>query len=132
MRGYVQDGQILPPNPALARHAQSKMPQAPVEFSRPEQDLLVQAIQRAAQEFRYTLTDLSVESWHLHWIVAHGQDPVEVMVGRLKTRMRQALQRGRIWTEGYCHRFLYSESDLAIARQYIAKHPGCRVVESIG
>ncbi|NOZ40370.1 MAG: hypothetical protein GXP24_09110 [Planctomycetes bacterium] len=73
------------------------------------------------------MTDASVESWHLHWIVLHD-DAIKVMVGRLKTRMRQALNRGRIWTEGYHFRELKSEEELHVARNYIARHQGARLV----
>ena len=49
------------------------------------------------------------------------------MVGRLKTRMRQSLARGRIWTEGYWSEELRDEAALEKVRRYIANHPGCRM-----
>jgi len=128
MRGYVQRGAILPPNPSLLKHAKGIMLGAPVYFSRPQIIVLDHAIVSACDEFDYTLTDLSIESWYAHWIVAHGFDAVKTMVGRLKTRMRQAIQRGRIWTKGYCHRCLETEEEVAIASRYIARHDGARIV----
>jgi hypothetical protein len=64
----------------------------------------------------------------------HGDDPVEKAVGRLKTRMRQAVARGRIWTEGYCAEPLFDEAAIERAQEYIARHARCmmsdgRVVE---
>ncbi len=128
-RGYVQDRKILPANPQVAEHARSLLSREPMQFTESQQVTLFDALQSGATEFGYRLTDVSVESWHLHWIVDHGFDPVPKMVGRLKTRMRQALDCGRIWAEGYCHRCLYTEHDMETARAYIARHHGCRMLE---
>ena len=127
LRGYVQRGEILPANPRLVNHARAMLSQAPVTFSDVQMVLLDHAIRKAADEFGYRLTDLSIETWHLHWIIEHGFDRVDVMVGRLKTRMRQMLNRGRIWTEGYCHRCLYHGDEIVAARYYIHRHEGCRI-----
>ena len=128
LRGYVDRGVILPPNPQLLRHAQAMLSKAPVYFTDAQQIVLEHAIHSAAAEFGYRLTDLSIESWHLHWIAEHGYDSVATMVGRLKTRMRQMIDRGRIWTEGYCHRCLYTDDQINTARQYINRHEGCRLI----
>jgi REP element-mobilizing transposase RayT len=84
------------------------------------------ALLTACSEFDCRLLDLAIESWHLHLIVIHN-DPVESMVGRLKNRMRQRLNRGRIWTAGYWHRILMTDEELWIARDYILRHDGCRI-----
>ncbi len=128
LRGYVQDGVILPANPKLLDHIRFLLSQAPVHFTDPQQIVLQHALQNATDEFGYGLTDLSIESWHLHWMIEHGYDPVHTMVGRLKTRMRQVLNRGRIWTDGYCHRCLYDRDGIHNARKYIARHTGCRII----
>ena len=127
-RGYVQRGEILPPEPKLVRHATSLLRQPPVHFSEAEQDVLFQALMHACQEFDYRLSDVTIESWHAHWIIAHDDAPKQ-MVGRLKNRMRQALARGRIWTKGYCHRSMTRLAELEDARAYIAKHAGCRLTD---
>src|SRR5687768_12624818 len=111
LRGYVHDDRVLPGDPALLNHAKQMMSQSPVVFTPAQQISVFNALCDAAWEFDYTLTDASVEAWHLHWIVGHGFDPVDVMVGRMKTRMRQALGIGRVWTEGYCHRCMTREAE---------------------
>ena len=131
LRGYVQDGRILPANPALLNHSKSIMSGSPVYFGERHQVALFAAMQDAAREFGYTLADCSVESWHLHWLVAHGYDAVPTMVGRLKNRMRQALNVGRIWTEGYYARCLFTDRDIEEARRYIAGHEGCRMTNGV-
>jgi REP element-mobilizing transposase RayT len=129
VRGYVERGCVLPHNPALRRHAVSRMAGSPVLFTTDDMDVLERSILDAADEFEYLLTDLSIESWHLHWIVAHDDDDVAALVGRLKTRMRQALGRGRIWTAGYYDRRMRGPDELAHVRAYIARHHGCRLTD---
>ena len=124
-RGYIEQGQILPSDPNRLRTAKTRLAGQPIHFTVEQRLCLSDAICRATDEFGYHLTDVSVESWHLHWIVEHGFDPVKDMVGRLKTRMRQTLDIGRIWTEGYCHVCLYDLQALESRRAYIARHRGC-------
>jgi REP element-mobilizing transposase RayT len=127
-RGYIQRGELLPASPALEQHAHSLLKQRPILFTHDERDRLERALLAACDEFGYRLFDLSIESWHLHWIVRHNDD-ANSMIGRLKSRMRQELNRGRIWTKGYWRRELRTEEQLLIARQYIRRHPGCRIID---
>ncbi len=128
LRGYVQNGEILPPNPRVLKHARALLKSDPVFFSEPDRDRLLEAILSAADEFAYRLTDIAIESWHLHWLISHGNDDADTMTGRLKSRMRQALNRGRIWTESYCGEPVHDEPGLERIRNYIARHSGCRMI----
>lgn len=130
LRGYVQDGRILPGDPRLLTYARDHLAHDPVYLTQDEQTRARKALLDAAAEFGYHLSDASIDTWHLHIIVAHP-DNVAELVGRLKTRMRQALTRGRLWTEGYCHRPLTMERDVQAARRYIADHPGCWLIEGL-
>lgn len=96
---------------------------AAVCFSCSDRGELYQAMTAATVEFDYRLSDLVIEETHLHWIVSHD-DPMETMVARLKARMRQRLNRGRIWTEGFCGSELRSLKNLYDARNYLAQHAG--------
>jgi REP element-mobilizing transposase RayT len=131
LRGYVEDGLILPGDPKLLDRSRKLMKSDPVYFASNEQEVLFEAIKRAADEFQYALIAVSIESWHLHWLIDHTFDPVSVMVGRLKTRMRQALagppfNRTRIWTEGYDDRLCFDEEARERRRRYIRRHRGWR------
>jgi hypothetical protein len=126
VRGYVRKGVILPGDPELLESSRKLMKGAPVRFSAVERDELFDALVAATEEFDYRLSDATIESWHLHWIIWH-EDSVDVVMGRLKTRMRQALDRGRIWTEGYCAEPLFDDAALVQAQEYIAKHRGVRM-----
>lgn len=124
LRGYVDNGVILPGDPRLHQSAARRMSGNPVVLSRQEQAQASQALRAASHEFAYTLLAVSIESWHAHWLIDHGYDTVAAMVGRLKTRMRQALRRGRIWTEGFDKRFCFDERTVETRRQYIERHAG--------
>jgi hypothetical protein len=126
-RGYADNGQFMPPRPLLADHARREMSVAVVRFSSFDQDQLFAAIVDASREFSYQLTDVVVEATHLHWIIGHNDAP-ETMVGRLKTRMRQQLARGRIWSADYSHRLLFHDEALEQARTYLTKHEGLRML----
>ncbi len=127
-RGYVQHGQVLLPEPNLAQHAAILLKHPPVRFSYADKLALLDALTRAAEEFHYHLSDVAIESSHLHWIIAHDDSP-ESMVGRLKNRMRQALKRGRIWTQGFCCRSITRLAELEDARDYLIRHEGCCFID---
>jgi hypothetical protein len=95
--------------------------------SESEQLDLFDALVHAADEFGYLLSDAVIESTHVHWIIGHD-DEMEIMVGRLKNRMRQRLNRGRIWTAGYCGFELRTLKALQQAREYLAQHRGARLI----
>ena len=127
LRGYVRKGVILPADPKLLKQSRSFLKSDPVLFSPHERDRLFESLVTAADEFGYRLTDAAIEAWHLHWIVWDGEDSASVMAGRLKNRLRQALNRGRIWTEGFCGEPLLDDRALEQAQEYIARHSGCRM-----
>jgi hypothetical protein len=127
MRGFVRKGMTLPGDPKLLERSRKLLKAVPVYFTPAERDQLFAALCAGCIEFGYRLSDVAVESWHLHWILFHGDDPIETVTGRLKTRMRQALNRGRIWTEGYCAEPLFDVVAIEQAQEYIAHHHGCRM-----
>lgn len=127
-RGYVEHGRLLPESPLLNAHAKSLLTSEPVFFSTTEQDLMFESLCQSSQKYHYQLFAVSVDSWHLHWLINHHQDPVSTMVGRLKNAMRQKLNRGRIWTKGYNKRYCYSEDDVYSRMAYIQRHRGYRTI----
>ncbi|HYO23596.1 MAG TPA: hypothetical protein VEQ85_01470 [Lacipirellulaceae bacterium] len=126
-RGYVDNGQLMASRPLLADHARRQMTGDAVVFSRLDQDRLFEALIAGAQEFAYQVTDVVIEATHLHWIIGHSDAP-ETMVGRIKTRMRQRLARGRIWSADYLRRLLFDDDAIECARTYLTKHAGLRMV----
>jgi hypothetical protein len=66
VRGYVEHGRILPPEPALAAFAKAQMKTATVVLSERERVLAFDALIDAAQEFDYRLSDVVIEATHVH------------------------------------------------------------------
>jgi REP element-mobilizing transposase RayT len=132
LRGYVENGIILPGDPKRLEQATQRMAgRSLVLFDANQQTKLLDALIAACGEFNYELTDASIESWHLHWMCNHGFDSVATMVGRIKNRMRQALNIGRIWTEGYFDSMCFEYAAVQVRRGYIARHHGCRMSDGI-
>ena len=132
LRGYVEDGVVLPGDPRRFRQAIDHMGgRSPVLFTAEQQVVLFESLCDAAAEFGYELADVSVESWHVHWLVGHGFDPVATMVGRLKNRLRQAVGVGRVWTAGYYDSTCFDEAAVLARRRYIGRHVGCRMTGGV-
>ena len=132
LSGYVDNGIIFPGDPNKFTPAiQNRGQRSPVRLSTTQQVLVFDALRKAADEFNYELAAASVESWHLHWIIRHGFDPVPDMVGRLKNRMRQALNIGRVWTTGYYDKLLFNEPAVNARRRYVRRHEGCRLSNGV-
>jgi hypothetical protein len=127
----VRKGVLLPGDPELLELSRQLLKGDPVYFNECDRDALFDALVDACHEFHYRLSDVAVESWHLHWIVRHGDDAIATMAGRLKTRMRQKLVRGRVWTEGYCGVPLFDDAAIEQAQEYIAGHGGCRMTNGV-
>jgi REP element-mobilizing transposase RayT len=128
-RGYVRKGELLPGDPLLLELSRNLLKSRPVYFTQSERLRLFAAMTAACTEFKYRLSDATIESWHLHWILFHNEDPIKRVVGRLKTRMRQALARGKIWTKGYCAEPLFDNLAIGRAQEYIAHHNGCMMLD---
>ena len=100
LRGYVRRGVILPGDPELLEMSRGLLKGAPVRFSVADRERLFHSLVAACEEFGYRLSDVTIESWHLHLIVVHGDDKIETVMGRLKTRMRQAVRAGGFGPRG--------------------------------
>lgn len=126
LRGYVENATILPGDHDKLSLARARMNDEPVYLTDAEQITAFNALRTGAAQFGYELLAGSIESWHMHWLVRHGNDDVEVMVGRLKNAVRKAVNRGRIWTAGYDARYCFNETEIAHRTAYIQRHRGHR------
>ena len=126
LRNYVDDGVILPGDPELLERSQQLMKADPVLLTSAKQQRAFDALCEAAIEYTYALFAVSIESWHAHWLIDHSFDSVETMVGRLKTRMRQAVNIGRLWTRGFDARYCFDRDSVVRRKRYIERHAGWR------
>ncbi|MEO0588297.1 MAG: hypothetical protein AAF078_11740 [Planctomycetota bacterium] len=130
LRGYVDHGRILPANPDRLEHARSVMKGKSVTLTASDQRTAFDALHNACIEFNYDLIAVAIEPWHAHILVHHRDDPVATAAARLKARIRQAINRGRIWTAGYDKRYCFTEAEVTARHQYIARHPGHRPIKN--
>ncbi|MBB6428923.1 transposase [Algisphaera agarilytica] len=133
VRGYVEDGKVLPGDPRKVEAARALMTAEAVVLTTTEQDAVFDGLCRGVVEFNYELLAVSVESWHVHVLVSHETDAVKTVVGRLKNRMRQAVDevspgRGRVWAKGYDKRYCFTDAQVRTRMAYIERHAGCRAV----
>ncbi|MEM6333506.1 MAG: hypothetical protein AAF823_09240 [Planctomycetota bacterium] len=131
VRGYVEDGRVLPGDPFRANESKRIMRSGAVYLDEDEQDAALRGLIAACEEFGYRLIAVSIESWHAHALLSHGGDSVTKVVGRLKNRMRQAIGRGRVWAKGYDKRYCFSEAEVLTRRAYIQRHRGNRTIPSL-
>lgn len=128
VRGYVDDGRVLPSDPLLEGKSKRIMRADAVYLAEVEQKTAFEALVAACDEFDYRLIAVSVESWHAHVLLSHGGDGVATVSGRLKNRMRQAVERGKIWTAGYDKRYCFTEAEVQARHEYIVRHHGFRAL----
>lgn len=65
---------------------------------------------------------------HLHWLLVVGDEPLDAVVRRVKSRSAIAINRmtnatGPIWQQGYHEHALRKEEDLAATARYIVANP---------
>jgi hypothetical protein len=123
-RGWVEQGQILPPNPELERADRSRMPHAPFVF---ERDDLLRVGAMIGESLQSRLAQpvlaLTVNTWHVHLVVsAVGHEPA-MIVKCAKEAVRYGLKPGRpIWTDAYEKRFCFDEVTLDRRIEYVERH----------
>jgi hypothetical protein len=110
-RGWVDDGKILPPSPPLER-ADARRLKHPM-FLLPADTLSdvgawigKSLIERLSQR----VLALTVQTWHVHFVVAESATPIADVVRCAKEAVRYGLRAGRpIWTADYDKRFCFDE-----------------------
>lgn len=123
-RGWVDEGRILPAMPELESDDRRRM-KHPM-FSFPLHDWF--EIGAAIGESLTTRTQqrilaLTVQTWHMHFVVADSECPIADVVKCAKDAVRYHLRPGRpIWSDGYDKRFCFGEESLMSRIQYVERH----------
>ena len=123
-RGWVDDGLVLPPNPDLEAADRLRMKHDVFLFD-PSQFLAIgDMIGRSLRErFGVRLLALTVQTWHVHVVVAATEHAVEKIVKCAKDAVRWGLRPGRpIWSDGYDKRFCFDEQSVLCRIGYVERH----------
>lgn len=123
-RGWVDDGKILPANPALEDADRAALKYEPWVFTPPQivaaGALICDSLQ---QRMAVPVWALAVESWHLHAVVDPGNHDLPKVVKCLKDAVRYGLKPGRpIWAAGYDKRWCFDDESLRRRIDYAQSH----------
>ena len=123
-RGWVDDGQILPPNPTLEDDDRKRMKHAVYLF---ERDRLLDVggfIGKSLSErLTIRLWAMTVQTWHVHLLVGPTSHAVADIAKCTKDAVRWGLRPGRpIWSDGYDKRYCFDEVPVWNRIRYIQRH----------
>ena len=127
-RGYVHKGEVLGANEGLERANKRMRRGDAVRLKKAERDAIRRAILAEAERIGEQIVALSVESNHVHVVVAAGGKPISRVVGRLKCAAYYETQKDgvgrRLWTQGYDKRLCFDEEILRRRAAYVNNHKG--------
>lgn len=123
-RGWVDDGQILPPDPQLETADRGRLKHPPFLFDRSQ----LLDVGRIIGHSLVTRLDapilaLHVGTWHFHLVVGVQPADVPEIVKCAKDAVRFKLLPSRpIWTADYDKRFCFDEAALRRRMRYVERH----------
>jgi hypothetical protein len=123
-RGWVDDGIIMPPDPALEEADRRRMKHSIYLFRR-EQLLDVgryigEALTTRQGQLIYAK---SVGNWHVHILIGPTRHPIGDVAKCAKDAVRYGLHPGRpIWTEKFDKRFCFDKRTVRNRIHYIERH----------
>lgn len=125
-RRYVKDGKILPANEALLQSNQKLQVQDTVKLSKPQREIVRQAITKQAEMLKQQIYALAVKSSHIHIVAEYIPQPIATIVAYYKNAARLALKTvgcdGKVWTAGYDKRFCFDKETLEQRIRYVQNH----------
>lgn len=123
-RGWVEDGRTYPANPDLEAADQNRMKHSPFLFQPEQLNSIGQAIGESLQSrLNQRILALTVQCWHVHFIVSDSDKPIADVVKCAKEAVRYHLRPGRpIWTDSYDKRFCFDRQTLWNRIQYVESH----------
>ena len=123
-RGWVDDGVIFPADPPLEAADRARLKHSPYRFSPLQLFNVGGMIGRAVIErLHVTVLAMTVQTWHVHFVIGHTSHGVESVVKCAKDAVRWGLKPGRpVWTEGFDKRFCFDAAALRKRVRYVEKH----------
>jgi hypothetical protein len=123
-RGWVDDGQLMPPDPELEAADRGRLKHPPFLFDR-SQLLHVGGIigQSLVTRLDVPVLALHVGTWHFHVVVGVQPDDVAAVVKCAKDAVRFKLLPSRpIWTADYDKRFCFDRKSVQSRVRYVERH----------
>ena len=123
-RGWVDEGTVFPPNPALEAADRSRMKYPEYRFTSDAwlpigQSIGVSLVERLSLQI-YAMT---VQSWHVHIVFGANSAPLGKVVKCAKDAARWELRANRpIWGDGYDKRYCFDVKSVAARIEYVERH----------
>jgi hypothetical protein len=123
-RGWVDDGVIMPPDPALEARDAARMNHPPFRFCKNQLHAVGDMIGRSLiDRMNVTALALTVQTWHVHVVIGATHHHIADVVKCAKDAVRYGLRPGRpIWTDGYDKRFCFDMDAVYGRVRYVEKH----------
>jgi len=123
-RGWIEDGRLMPHNPPLEAHDLRALKFPPFTFDRHQWSAVGQWIGDALRtSLARHVVALTVQSWHVHFMVDLRDCDVARIVKCAKDAVRWGLRADRpIWTEGYDNRLCWDETTVRNRIEYVQRH----------
>ena len=122
--GWVEDGRVFPPEPALQAYDRRRMKHPPFFFGVHQLVDIGEAIGSALQDrLRLRIGAMAVQTWHVHVLLGAGPHPVATLAKCTKDAVRWHLRVGRpVWGSGYDKRFCFDWASVKARIAYIERH----------
>ena len=124
-RGWIDDGTLLPPNPALEAYDKGNLKHDPYHFPR---DVRVDAAREMVRQLRARMHlrvfAVCVQAWHAHVVVGGTRIHHYADIAKCaKDAVTHFLKAGRpVWGRDYDKRFCFDRAALASRVRYVEKH----------
>jgi hypothetical protein len=127
-RGYVRKGKVLGGSEGLERANKRMLKGTVVKLNKTERESIKKAILAEAERIGERLLAVSVQSSHVHVVIAAGGKPIGKVVSRLKCAgYYDGWRKGpgrRLWARGYDKRLCFEEESLVNRVRYVERHKG--------
>lgn len=123
-RGWVDRGVVFPADPVLEEADRRRMKHSPFFFGRAHWlDLGTMIGQSLQERLKLRIWAMTVQSWHVHFVVAGTDEPVHRVVKCAKDAVRWGLRPDRpVWSDGYDKRFCFDIDSVYNRIGYVERH----------
>ncbi len=136
LRGSWYQGNLIDPDPFLESAIRLRMTHHAVVLSAEECDLVADTIRKICEEQNHSVLTMAIEPTHVHVLFAPMDEPIKVVVARLKRRSATAVlhrrrlgsgQDGRaiaksLWSAGRFIVYIDDDVRLQNAMEYVERH----------
>ena len=124
MRGWIDAGRLMPPDPAIERADQSRMDHPMFLFDSGRLLEIGEAIGQSLQSRTpVRIYAMTIQPQHMHVVIGPTPDSLGRIVKCVKDAARWYLRAGRpIWGEGYDKQFCFDENSLRARIEYVERH----------